>query len=175
MDESPRRSITEAYRTFYTELRQFLGRRLDSTADAEDLTQETFTHWLKWSKPGVVHQPRAFLYQIARNVLRDHQRRQDVRPSLEGDDAMISTLPDPDTHGGPEMQAARQQRLQQLAQVLEELPPRRREAFILHKFDGLSQAEVAARMGITLSMVEKHVASALLHCKRQIQARERDE
>lgn len=61
-----------------------------------------------------------------------------------------------------------QQRLSHLAAALAELPPRRREAFVLHKFDGLSQVEVAERMGISLSMVEKHIASALLHCKRRL-------
>ena len=69
---------------------------------------------------------------------------------------------------GPGERFEQQQRLSHLAAALAELPPRRREAFVLHKFDGLSQVEVAERMGISLSMVEKHIASALLHCKRRL-------
>ena len=65
--------------------------------------------------------------------------------------------------------ALRLQRLEQLKEVLAELSPRRREALMLHRFEGLSQAQIAERMGISTSMVEKHIAFALLHCKRRLQ------
>ena len=70
-----------------------------------------------------------------------------------------------------QQQIEQQQRLHLLASALEDLPPKRKQAFVLHKFDGLSQAAVAERMGISLSMVEKHIASAMLHCRRHALAR----
>ncbi|MGC3506795.1 sigma factor-like helix-turn-helix DNA-binding protein, partial [Pseudomonas aeruginosa] len=76
----------------------------------------------------------------------------DEPPGLDGEGA------------GPGEGFEQQQRLSHLAAALAELPPGRREAFVLHKFDGLSQVEVAERKGISLSMVEKHIACALLHC-----------
>lgn len=63
----------------------------------------------------------------------------------------------------------RLQRLAQLKAVLDELSPRRREALMLHRFEGLSQVQIAERMGISVSMVEKHIAFALLHCKQHLQ------
>jgi len=54
-------------------------------------------------------------------------------------------------------------------EVLAELSPRRREALMLHRFEGLSQAQIAERMGVSISMVEKHIAFALLHCKQRLQ------
>lgn len=64
--------------------------------------------------------------------------------------------------------ARRLQRLKQLKGVLAEPSPRRHEALMLHRFEGLSQAQFAQRMGISLSMVEKHIAFALLHCKQRL-------
>lgn len=145
MDERFRGSVSHAYQAFHGELLRFLRKHLGSSADAADLAQDTFAQWLKWPGRQSVEQPRAFLFQIARNLLRDHWRRQQSR----GQD-----LDRPAANDEPA--------------ALAELPPRRREAFVLHKFDGLSQVEVAERMGISLSMVEKHIASALLHCKRRL-------
>ncbi|MGK8791642.1 RNA polymerase sigma factor [Pseudomonas aeruginosa] len=169
MDERFRGSVSHAYQAFHGELLRFLRKHLGSSADAADLAQDTFAQWLKWPGRQSVEQPRAFLFQIARNLLRDHWRRQQSRgqdldrpagndepAALEGEAA------------GPGERFEQQQRLSHLAAALAELPPRRREAFVLHKFDGLSQVEVAERMGISLSMVEKHIASALLHCKRRL-------
>lgn len=128
-----------------------------------------FRQWLKWPGRQSVEQPRAFLFQIARNLLRDHWRRQQScgqdldRPAANDEPAALEG-----EAAGPGERFEQQQRLSHLAAALAELPPRRREAFVLHKFDGLSQVEVAERMGISLSMVEKHIASALLHCKRRL-------
>ena len=90
------------------------------------------------------------------------QQRQGQREPLE---AIADTAA---TQASPLERLDQQQRLRQLARALEGLPPRRREALILHRFEGLSQSQVAERMGISLSMVEKHIAAALLHCRQQL-------
>lgn len=171
MDEQFRGSVSGAYRAFHAELLKFLGKRLDSSADAADLAQDAFTRWLDWRHRGTVEQPRAFLFQIARNLLRDHWRRQQVRPQASEDidtGQVLEAMVD-EQGASPLEKVEQQQRLHLLARALDDLSPRRREAFVLHKFDGLSQVEVAERMGISLSMVEKHIASALLHCKRRVE------
>lgn len=160
-----RSAFSSVYRSVHGELARFFGKRLDSPADAADLTQDAFSQWLRWRERGSVEQPRAFLFHIARNLLRDHWRRQQVRGHSESLEESAVTLEDPSAD--PLERLEQQQRLQRLARALDDLPPRRREALILHKFDGLSQAEVARRMGISISMVEKHIAAALLHCRRQ--------
>ncbi|MEG1078385.1 MAG: sigma-70 family RNA polymerase sigma factor [Pseudomonas sp.] len=155
-------------RGFYADILHFLRKRMDNASDAADMTQDVFAQWLGYRDRSQVEQPRAFLFQVARNLLSDHWRRQRVRhAALEeqtrGDeDASVDTSTDPLNH------AQQQQRLEQLKHVLAELSPRRREALMLHRFEGLTQAQIGERMGISVSMVEKHIAAALLHCKQRL-------
>lgn len=159
----------DAFRGFYADILHFLRKRTDNASDAADMTQDVFTQWLDYRDRAKVEQPRAFLFQMARNLLRDHWRKQKVRQSAHSDAADADTEPVTDAQNDPMAAAQRLQRLEQLKEVLAELSPRRREALMLHRFEGLSQAQIAERMGISTSMVEKHIAFALLHCKRRLQ------
>ncbi|KTC51254.1 RNA polymerase subunit sigma [Pseudomonas fluorescens ABAC62] len=158
----------DAVRGFYTDILYFLRKRTDNASDAADMTQDVFTQWLDYRDRARVEQPRAFLFQMARNLLRDHWRKQKVRHTVHQDQADMDAEPVTDEQNEPMVAAQRLQRLEQLKEVLAELSPRRREALMLHRFEGMSQAQIAERMGISISMVEKHIALALLHCKRRL-------
>jgi len=158
----------DAFRGFYADILHFLRKRTDNASDAADMTQDVFTQWLDYRDRAQVEQPRAFLFQMARNLLRDHWRRQQVRHSAHAEPPEHDAEPLSDERDDPMLAAQRLQRLEQLTAVLAELSPRRREALMLHRFEGLSQAQIAQRMGISVSMVEKHIAFALLHCKQHL-------
>ena len=164
----PDPSSADACRGFYADILYFLRKRTDNASDAADMTQDVFTQWLDYRDRAKVEQPRAFLFQMARNLLRDHWRKQKVRHIAYADPADPHAEPLTDEQNDPMAAAQRLQRLEQLKEVLAELSPRRREALMLHRFEGLSQAQIAERMGISTSMVEKHIAFALLHCKRRL-------
>ena len=159
----------DAFRGFYADILHFLRKRTDNASDAADMTQDVFTQWLDYRDRAKVEQPRAFLFQIARNLLGDHWRRQKVRQTAHAGHADMDVEAVTDEQHDPMAATLRMQRLKQLKEVLAELSPRRREALMLHRFEGLSQAQIAERMGISTSMVEKHIAFALLHCKRRLQ------
>ena len=164
----PDPALAESFREFYTQILHFLRKRTDNASDAADMTQDVFTQWLGYQDRANVEQPRAFLFQVARNLLRDHWRRQQVRHEAHSEHLHPATEPLSDERDEPMAAAQRLQRLEQLKSVLAELSPRRREALMLHRFEGLSQAQIAERMGISVSMVEKHIAFALLHCKQHL-------
>lgn len=117
-----------------------------------------------------VHDPRALLYRTARNLVIDQGRRRDVRARhataqedrlCDADDTLGPSALEPDTA----LQS--QQGVNAILGTIDSLPPRCRQAFILHKFEGLSHAEVAERMGVSVKMVETHVKNAVLACKRR--------
>jgi len=173
MSEFDRPPDFAQYGALRAELHRFLGGRIGNQADADDLAQDTFVRWLDSAGSAPMQQARPLLFRIARNLMVDHWRRQQVRAgkglieldehAAEQDDALQTE--------GPLVMIEQQQRLYLLAEALKDLPPKRKQAFTLHKFDGLSQAAVAQQMGISLSMVEKHIALAMLHCKRYAQTR----
>jgi RNA polymerase sigma-70 factor (ECF subfamily) len=162
---------------YYQELLNYFARAVRSRDRASDLVHEAYTRVLALEQSGqVVEQPRALLYRTARNLLIDQHRRQAVRAPHTANDAAdgpqgdeplpdVADLPAPAALG-PEAQAASAQGMAALLATIDALPLRCRQAFILHKFDGLPQAEVAARMGISRKMVEQHIQRAMLACRQ---------
>jgi RNA polymerase sigma-70 factor (ECF subfamily) len=149
-----------------SELRRLFLARTRSEADADDLVQDLFMKVAALDQARVDNPP-AYLYRLALNLLTDERRRQArvlrrdsawQRVSLDIVGAQIRSR-DP----SQEEQLGHRQSLALLAAAIEGLPPRTREVFRLHKLDGLTYAEVAARLGISRSGVEKQMMRALRH------------
>lgn len=156
---------------YYRELLGFLSRKVSDRATAADLVQESYVRVYASQRAGpVVRDPRALLYKTARNLVIDQSRRSDVRARFaEPEDEVASDEPD-NTLGPialePDTALQSQQMVNAMLATIDGLPPRCRQAFILHKFDGLSHAEVAARMGVSVKMIEQHVRTAVAACQR---------
>lgn len=160
-------SIEALHRSEGVKLRRFLLRLLDNSTDAADAHQETYLRMLAALSRTPVEQPSAFLFQVARNVaLRMRNRRR-----LEGTLFQATTDADlaeiADGYALPERQVIARQELRRLAIAIDALPPRCREVFLLARFENLPNGEIAARLGISRNMVEKHLIRALLQCRRQ--------
>ncbi|GJE59599.1 RNA polymerase sigma factor [Methylobacterium trifolii] len=159
-------SIDALHRSEGAKLQRFLMHRLGNSSDAADAHQETYLRMLAALSRTRVEQPSAFLFQIARNVasrMRNRQRFEDRLFQAVGDAELAAFV---DGYALPERQVIARQDLQRLAAAIDALPPRCREAFLLARIDGLPNGEVAARLGISRNMVEKHLIKALLHCHR---------
>jgi RNA polymerase sigma-70 factor (ECF subfamily) len=52
--------------------------------------------------------------------------------------------------------------------LIENMPPKCRESFVMNQIQGLDAATIARRLGITDSMVRKYVVRALLYCRAHI-------
>ncbi len=154
---------------YYRELRRFLSRLVSDSDTASDIAQESYARVLSITHSGgAIENPRALLYRTARNLVIDMHRRATVRTTLDIDELAEHEEPVAPQMNQPDELWASSQRTQSLLAAIEALPPRCREAFILHKFDGLSHAEVARRMGISRNMVEKHIVRGLLSCRMRL-------
>lgn len=139
-------------------VRGYLRARLQCVDTAADLAHETFVRLLARHAQDELRNPRALLLTIARNLAVDHFRSQGRASLCSLDEIGELACEQP----GPERMAAVRQELGCLLTAIDGLPPRCREVFIEVRFEGASQAEAAARFGISRNAVEKHLARALL-------------
>lgn len=152
------------FERYYPALLSFLFMELKDPDTAKDIAQETFARVLLFArKQAAIREPRALLYRTARNLVVDHRRRGAQRGHRDLDRCHMLAAADCEQ---PDNLLSDRQQVERLAAAVAALPPRCRQAFILHKFDGLPHAEVAKRMGISVNMVEKHIIRALLACRR---------
>lgn len=158
------------FRQYYGELLRFLTAKLGCREEAADVVQDTFLRLRGVKDLGVVAQPRAFLYKTALNLAVDLSRRQRVRSERAAQLDLPEELPCTAPRQDDAVEA--KQRVRLLHEAIAELPPKCRQVFLLHKFMDLPHAEIAARLGISKNMVEKHVMKAMAHCRRCIESEE---
>lgn len=152
--------------SYHRELLNFLIRQVSDRDIAADLAQESFVRVLNVQSSGqAVLDVRALLFRTARNLVIDRHRRAEVRRHDDLDTLPEDQHPPAPQHMQPEEALASQQAIRAYAAAIEALPPRCREAFVLRVFDELGHAEIARRMGISVSMVEKHIVRGMVACK----------
>ena len=137
---------------YYDSLVRFFKRRSSSVEDAADLAQDTFVR-LSAADLGQIRKPASFLFTTALNLLRDRARSSQVRNAALSMPAEEAQLVCPAPHAERILEG--EQRLRALEQALLELSPKCRAVFVLFHFDELTQREIADRLRISVSMVEK--------------------
>lgn len=147
-------------------LLQFFRRRVRERAEAEDLVQEVFVRLLKRGNIADLQDIRGYLFQTAASVLTDrarkrHSQRSDVHVHFD-------TL----AHGcedfPPDRVLSGEQSLTRVSRALLELPERVRTVFVLRRLEGLSYQDIAQRLGISVSLVEKQMARAVAYLSQRM-------
>jgi len=149
-------------------LRKFFARRVSVSAEADDLTQEVFTRVLRRAESGEpVENFEGYVFQIAANLL-SHRARQDIRRRALNDCVEAQDW----TKGGaeftPERIVSAREECRQVMAALQELPERVRTVFVLNRFEELTGVEIARRLGISVSTVEKAMMRALAHLRHRL-------
>ncbi|MDA8447405.1 RNA polymerase sigma factor [Paracidovorax valerianellae] len=162
----------------YGDLRRHLTYELRDPHHAADIAQSSFERVYAQAvgagaaarrsaqpvpAPAPIESPRALLFRVARNLCIDEYRKRKVAQDWASQHARA------EGHGAApstEYFAAQRQVLQRLVAVIEQLPPRRREVFLLFRAYGHTRTEIAERLGITEMAVAKHMVRATVDCSR---------
>jgi RNA polymerase sigma factor (sigma-70 family) len=134
------------------------GKRLRGV-DLDDIVQETYAILAGLESVAAIRNPRAYMFQTAYSVILAQIRRAQI--------VSISTVEDIDRLAGedgapsPETEAGDREAFRHLAEGIAGLPPRCREVFVLRKIDGLSQREVAQKLGVSEGTIEKQMHKGL--------------
>ncbi|MDR5171332.1 sigma-70 family RNA polymerase sigma factor [Methylobacillus flagellatus] len=152
--------IGQLYAEHHPWLVKWLYRHLGCPHNAADLAQDTFTRVLTAREKLYVDEAKALLTLIAKGLVVDHYRRSALEQAFQ--DALAS-LPEA-SEPSPEAQALALEAVLAVDRMLAELPGNVRKAFLLSRIDGLSYAEIADRLEVSVSSVQQYMLRAYAAC-----------
>ncbi len=174
MDDEPRMvGLAALFDQHRADLLRFLSARSGDRSAAEDLLSDL---WLKVQAipTGPIDNGRAYLFRMANNLVLDRvraQQRQARREQAWTEDrhgAVIAGRELSDEAAPADERMIDKQETRRLRDAISRLPPGARRVLQLHKLEELSHQEVASRLGISKSAVEKHMAVAMAHLRKHL-------
>ena len=153
--------VQHLYASHHRWLYDLLRRRLSNAFDAADLAHDTFIRVLKRPQQFdcEVH-ARSYLATIARGLCIDHWRRRQLEQAwLQALSQQPQAL-----QPSPEQRAIIVETLHEVDTMLQRLPQRVSDAFILAQLHGMPYKDIAVEIGVSERMIKKYLAQALLHC-----------
>ncbi len=151
--------VYSVYKNFDSTLRGFMGNKTRNPHDAEDLSQEVYLRFLRIKNHENIDSERAYLFTTAINLIRDKSRR--LSTHLENASVSMDEVPLHCSSLDPARRAEDAEQLGLAFETLNSLNSNCRFAFLKSRIDGLSYAEIAKELAVTVSMVEKHISAAL--------------
>jgi RNA polymerase sigma factor (sigma-70 family) len=143
--------------------RRLIQRGRSRGADLDDLIQEGCLRLCVYEREqkAPVRDRVAFLVDVVEKVNIDHLRRATLTRRIFSDQP-IENVDCADTAGLPEQEAEAHELIERMERSLAAANPRTREAFLLHRFGGMSYAQIAQRFNISTRAVTNHIAKALI-------------
>lgn len=163
----PGNTLGEAFIAHRAQLRCIAQRIVGTPELADEITQDAYLKLVEGSCARQVDKPFCYCCQVVRNLALDHCRRQSVEATyrIYSDDGELPQVP-----GGtaPDRSLHERQVLDAIDKVLDSLPPRTRHAFELYRLAGLTQREIAQRLGCSATLVNfmlRDAAQVLATCR----------
>lgn len=144
-------------------LRAYLRNSFPGMHDVDDVVQESYLRVWRAKATQPIRSTKAFLFQVARHLAFDFARRKLRSPVDFIPD--IATLRVIDAGPGAVQAVSTKEEVALLARALDSLPARCRDVMVLRRIEGVSQKEIAARLGISELTVQTHVVHGLRRLK----------
>jgi RNA polymerase sigma factor (sigma-70 family) len=157
-----------ALEQFSPGLYRFLLRRLRNADKAQDILQEVYLRLLRATETGHVKSPQAYVYRVALNVLCEFQMRERGSEVTFDSDAVARLAEQLADEAVPE--AIYEQDTQEIRfeQAIRELPPMQRAVLRLVTQHAFSHADIAQKLGISVSTVRNHLYKAIDYCRHRV-------
>lgn len=151
-------------------LKRFLGRFFSDRQDIEDVAQEAYLRAYVAEQKKEIEQPKAFMFRIARNLALTELTRKSRQITEYIEDSRDSTVIECGAAADSEAEALESFGL--YCEAVATLPEKCRQVFLLRKVHGLSHKEIAERMAMSVSSVEKYLHRGVLECHAFVRERE---
>lgn len=142
---------------------RYLSRKVRNNEDANDLAQEALLRMHKFQQSQQLDNAKAFLFKTANNLVIDQIRRAKVHDRyISWENAQVDVSSDNQKCvPSVERTVSAEQELDQIYQVVDQMPEKVKRAFLMHRGKDMSYPEIAQEMGVSTSMVEKYIVKAL--------------
>ncbi len=148
-------------------LKKLAARILGNTQDAEDILHDTY---VKLSKRSLSENDGGLVVRTVTTLALDQLRSRKARHEAAGYENFCEKLPEPVQ---PEQVVDARRNLSAFLDAINALPERRARIFLLARVDGMTYQQIAGELSISLSTVEKEMASAIAFCHKWQQMRQR--
>jgi RNA polymerase sigma-70 factor (ECF subfamily) len=152
-------------------LKRFLTRFFSNQQDIEDVVQEAYLRAYAAEQKKTIEHPKAFLFRVAKNVALSElsKKSRQITDYIED----LGALAVIDTEASADSEAEAQESLGIYCEAVATLPDKCREVFLLRKVHGLRHKEIAERMSLSISSVEKYLRQGVITCRTFIRDSER--
>lgn len=164
--QQPDNRIIQAFQLCRDALVRSIMKMSVKQQDVDDILQETFARALDANKRHKIASPKDYLFVVSRNLVLKKLRKKSQEICSEIDAAILAQ----DEQVSLDQRLYQQRRLEKFRHALGALPEKHRRAILLRKFYGLSHKEIASKMAISVSSVEKYIAAGLKACKQALTA-----
>jgi RNA polymerase sigma factor (sigma-70 family) len=165
-----RSAVTAAFVESAGFLKKFLSRFLPVQQDIEDVAQEAYLRAYIAEQRESIEQPKAFLFRVAKNLALTRLTRKSRRITDYIEEAGDSVVMETAAASDEELEA--QQCFGMYCEAVAALPEKCRQVFLLRKVHGLGHKEIAERMGLSVSSVEKYLREGILACQAHLRLHE---
>ena len=149
---NPSRDIELLFKKYYRQLCIYAMHFVHEVTAAEDIVQDAFLGL--WQKRNEIRDVRAYLFASVRNRSITRVRKLQITSTGEVPEILSEEILEADTEREAQVWAA-----------LDTLSPKRRQAFLMSRRDGMTYEEIAACMGVSLHTVRNHIAKATKRLK----------